>query len=123
MSHSYVRVTRLCLVAALPAVGLLGCNWNPLDRGFSQLMYSRNLDQDENRVMTVSKYLRIEPGMTYDQVIAILDVPPAYRPPNIDQVARNADVTLTWFTASGAKLRLHLRGKVVTDKWAVGLQE
>jgi hypothetical protein len=123
MTHRCVRGVRLYLVAALSAAGLLGCDGNPLVQRWGQLGCTRNLGQDENRVLTVSKYLRIEPGMTYEQAVAVLNVPPECRPPDIDQVTRNAEVTLHWFTPNGARLILYLRGKVVTRKWATGLRE
>src|SRR5438067_569636 len=104
------------VVAAL-AVGLFGCGGNapssapPAGLGASSaastpkftvrvnnLRWNQNLHLQADRVLTPSNYAKIQPGMTYEEVIAILDLPPGPLRPDDDMkyVGPESDVELSW---------------------------
>lgn len=79
-----------------------------------------------DRVFTLAKYEAIKPGMTYEEVLAILEIPPGPLRPDDDMrwVGPESPVELTWF--GGAKkersITIKLRGKTVVEKAQSGLQ-
>jgi hypothetical protein len=112
---------------ALLAVALVGLVFHTgCDSRYPEVNSYRNLAADENKVLTLAKYEKIQRGMTYAELIAILDVPhDPHLPDVMEDVGPRTFVSLTWYDASvppkSKRITVHLRGKTVTDKWQVGL--
>jgi hypothetical protein len=78
-----------------------------------------------DRVLTPAKYEAIKPGMTYAEVIAILEIPPGPLRPdeNMKWVGPESPVELTWFGPKKERsITLKLKGKTVVEKAQRGLQ-
>ncbi len=82
--------------------------------------------READRVFTRAKYEAIKPGMTYEEAIAVLEIPSGPLRPDNDMrwVGPESPVELTWF--SGPKkersITIKLRGKTVVEKAQIGLQ-
>ena len=90
----------------------------------STMTWSTNLFDDAANVLTLAKYEQIQPGMTYDQAIAILAVPENRQPPDMKYVGPQSDVELKWFGGPGdaQSLTIQMKGKIVTGKAQTGLK-
>jgi hypothetical protein len=91
------------------------------------MQWSQNLFEDEEQILTLAKYEKIQPGMTYDELTAVLGLPPdRWRPPDIDRVSPESPVELTWFGGADQKkersITVKLKGKTVVGKSQKGLK-
>jgi hypothetical protein len=91
----------------------------------NSMQWSQNLFEATDEILTLAKYDQIKPGMTYDELVATLEIPEDRRPPDIELIGPESDVELKWFGGqSGEKsIAVKLRGKVVIDKTQTGLDE
>ena len=90
----------------------------------NNLSSSQNLFDAASDVLTLEKYDRIQPGMTYDQLLAVLDLPEHKRPADMDLVGSESNVELKWFGGSddAISITVKLKGKTVTQKSQTGLK-
>jgi hypothetical protein len=109
---------------ALLAVALVGLVFHTgCDSRYPEINASVNLAADENKVLTLAKFERIQPGMTYTELLALLDLPPDRRPLDLSDVRPRTLTSITWYDASHTKaIKVHLRGRVVIEKWQSGLE-
>ena len=114
---SYPNAALLIIVLASP-VFCSGCR---ADEDFDRSS-TRNVGQDEGKVLTIAKYERIKAGMTYRELITLLNVPPEHQPEDIEDLESRTAVSLTWFTAAGPRLTVILRKGKVIEKRQRGLQ-
>jgi hypothetical protein len=93
----------------------------------NSVKFGAHLSRDEEQILTLAKYEKIQSGMTYDELTAILGLPAdRWRPPDMEYVAADAPMELTW-TAVGDQnkersITVHLKGKTVTGKSQNGLK-
>jgi hypothetical protein len=82
--------------------------------------------RESDRVFTLAKYEAIKPGMSYEEVIAVLEIPPGVLRPDDDMksVGPESPVELTWFDGPKTErsITVKLRGKIVIEKAQTGLQ-
>ncbi len=82
--------------------------------------------READRVFTLAKYEAIKPGMTYEEVIAVLAIPPGPLRPDDDMrwVGPESPVELSWFDGPKKErsITIKLRGKTVVEKAQSGLQ-
>jgi hypothetical protein len=84
---------------------------------------TQNLFNDADRSLTRSNYEKIEPGMTYEDVISVLQIPENRRPADMKWVGPESDVELTWTDKDAARsITVKLKGKSITDKTQIGLK-
>lgn len=90
----------------------------------NNLSSSQNLFDAAGEVLTLEKYERIQPGMTYDQLLAVLDLPENKLPADMDLVGPESDVELKWFGGPNGSLSItvKLKGKTVIEKSQTGLK-
>jgi hypothetical protein len=90
----------------------------------NNLKSSQNLFDAAAEVLTLAKYEQIKPGMTYDELVAVLAIPDNKRPADIELVGPESDVELKWFGGpdDALSITVKMKGKVVTDKSQTGLQ-
>jgi hypothetical protein len=88
------------------------------------MSWSGNLFEDADKVLTLAKYEQIQPGMSYDQVVAILEIPEAKRPPDMELIGPESDVELKWFGGENdaRSITIKLKGKTVVEVAHSGLQ-
>lgn len=90
----------------------------------NNLTSSQNLFDAADQVLTLAKYEQIQPGMTYEQVVSVLEIPEHKRPADIDLVGPQSDVELKWFGGENGRtsITVKLKGKTVVSKSQTGLQ-
>ena len=111
--------------APIPVPGPAGMMSVPAGAVTVNSLNSRqNLFDEADRVLTLAKYEQIQPGMTYDDVIAALEIPESKRPSDIGLVGPDADVELTWFGGENdaRSITVKLKGRVVVNKSQTGLE-
>jgi hypothetical protein len=90
----------------------------------NEMKWSGNLINAAEDVLTLEKYDRVQPGMTYDEVLTVLSIPENRRPPDMELIGPQSDVELKWFGGPGdaQSITVKMKGKVVIDKDQSGLQ-
>jgi hypothetical protein len=90
----------------------------------NNLKSSQNLFGDAEKILTLAKYDEIKPGMTYEKLLSLLEIPENKRPADIELVGPESDVELKWFGGAGDALSItvKMKGKVVVDKTQSGLK-
>jgi hypothetical protein len=92
----------------------------------NSMTWSWDLSRDEQQILTLANYERIQPGMTYDELMAVLELPlDRWRPADIEYLAADSPVELTW-NATGDRnnqrsITVKLKGKTVVSKSQKGL--
>lgn len=84
----------------------------------------QNLFDEADRVLTLAKYEQIQPGMTYDELIALLEIPEGKRPSDMELLGPDSDADLTWFGGENdaKSITVKLKGKAVVNKSQTGLE-
>jgi hypothetical protein len=90
----------------------------------NNLSSSQNLFDAADEVLTLAKYEQIQPGMTYDQLVGVLEIPEGKCPTDIDLVGPQSDVELKWFGGENdaTSITVKLKGKTVVNKSQTGLK-
>ena len=90
----------------------------------NDLSSSQNLFDAADEVLTLAKYEQIQPGMTYEQLISVLEIPENKRPDDIDLVGPESNVELKWFGGENdaTSITVNLKGKTVVNKSQTGLK-
>ena len=90
----------------------------------NSLKSSQNLFSAAEKVLTLAKYDQIKLGMTYEELLSLLEIPENKRPADIELVGPESDVELKWFGGpdDGLSITVKMKGKVVVDKTQSGLQ-
>ena len=87
----------------------------------NSMKWSVHLFKDEQQILTLAKYEKIHPGMTYDELTAVLGLPAdRWRPPDIEYVSVEGPVKLTLTAGAdqneARSITVDLKGKTVTGK-------
>jgi hypothetical protein len=90
----------------------------------SDLSWSGNLFEAADQILTQERYDRIEPGMTYEEVLSALAIPEYKRPDDMELVGPESNVELKWFGGpeDSTSITVRLKGKTVTGKSQTGLE-
>jgi len=90
----------------------------------NNLQSSQNLFEAASEVLTLEKYDRIQPGISYEELLAVLEIPENKRPADMDLVGPASNVQLKWFGGSDDALSITvtLKGKTVIEKSQTGLK-
>jgi len=90
----------------------------------SDMQWSQNLYDQAEGILTAAKFEQIQPGMTYEEVLAVLEIPENRRPPDMELVGPEADVELKWVggTDDDMSITVKMKGKTVVGKDQTGLK-
>lgn len=94
----------------------------------NSLNWSKNLFKDADKYLTLAKYEKIQPGMTYKDVVTVLAIPPGIARPDeeMESVTPEAPVELTWHGGAnpeqGPSITVKFKGKAVVGKSQKGLE-
>jgi hypothetical protein len=86
------------------------------------MQWSQNLFDQAEGVLTAAKYQQIQPGMTYEEVLAVLEIPENRRPPDMELIGPDSDVELEWVggTDDDLSITVRMKGKMVVGKEQTG---
>lgn len=107
--------------APLPGNGLIPPNATIT---VNEMKWSGNLFEGAAEILTLARYDLIQPGMTYDELLAVLAIPENKRPPDMELIGPASDVELKWFGGPDDSLSItvKMKGKTVTQKSQSGLK-
>lgn len=90
----------------------------------NELKSSQNLFESAEEILTLARYDLIKPGMTYEEVLAVLAIPENKRPDDMELVGPATGVELKWFGGPNDALSITVKmnGKTVIGKSHTGLQ-
>ena len=90
----------------------------------NSLKSSQNLYDQAEEVLTLAKYDQIKPGMAYEELLSLLEIPENKRPADIELVGPESDVELNWFGGpdDALSITVKMKGKVVVEKTQSGLK-
>ena len=90
----------------------------------NNIQSSQNLFDNADRILTVAKCEQVRLGMTYDQLLVVLEIPENRRPSDMELVGPESDVELKWFggTNDALSITIKLKGKTVVGKAQTGLK-
>jgi hypothetical protein len=122
----------------LPLAAFASMLWTGCGRGESQdlpakggitinsMKWSVNLFNDEMQIITRAKYEKIKPGMSFDELAAVLGLPLDRWRPDLSHVAADAPVELRWEAGFDQKkersITVNLRGQTVISCSQTGLE-
>src|SRR5688572_17795618 len=97
----------------------------PAERSITveNMKWSRNLFDEAAGILTAAKFEQIQPGMTYEELLAVLEIPANKRPPDMELIGPETDVELKWVGGNDDDLSItvHMKGKTVIRKDQTGL--
>lgn len=82
-------------------------------------------EEEAQRSLSKAKYDGIQNGMTYEELVAWLEIPPGVMRPDDDMkyVTEESSIALTWYDNDKKRsITVHLKGKKVVDKSQTGLR-
>jgi hypothetical protein len=103
------------LPGAMPAPGSITVN---------SMQWSQNLFDQAEGILTAAKFEQLRPGMTYEEVLKVLEIPADRRPPDMELIGPDTDVELKWVGGTNDKLSItvKMKGKSVVGKEQTGLK-
>ena len=89
-----------------------------------KMQSSQNLFDEAEGILTAAKFEQIQPGMTYEELLAVLEIPENKRPPDMELIGPESDVELKWVggTDDHLSITVILKGKTVVSKAQTGLK-
>jgi hypothetical protein len=108
-----MQAVPLPMQAAMPADGSITVN---------SMQWSQNLFDQAEGILTKAKFEQIQPGMTYEEVLAVLEIPENRRPPDMELIGPESDVELKWVggTNDDLSITVYMKGKTVVRKDQTG---
>ena len=76
-------------------------------------MEPESLERPKRR-LTAAKFEQIRPGMTYEEVLAVLEIPEDRRPPDMELIGPESDVELKWVGGTNdddQSITVYMKGK------------
>lgn len=90
----------------------------------NNMQWSQNLFDEAEGILTAAKFEQIKPGMTYEELLRVLEIPENRRAPDMELIGPESDVELKWFggTDDSQSITVKMKGKTVVGKAQTGLK-